>query len=74
MIDGEADSHPAPQLDCVFEFQHDTTGHRYGVSMATLLQCLCIAEQLHRVPPLEPTWEALTLPPSLRELSRLKTD
>ncbi|WP_368759036.1 hypothetical protein [Pseudomonas aeruginosa] len=61
----------APDLGAVFEFHDNRTGLSLGVYLATLLQCLCIAEQRHLVPPLEPDWEAETLPPALREMSRL---
>lgn len=60
-----------PDLAAVFEFHDPGTGQSMGVSLATLLQCLCIAEQRHLVPPLEPEWEAQSLPPVLREMSQL---
>jgi hypothetical protein len=63
-----------PDLAAVFEFHDSHAGTRLGVSLATLLQCLCIAEQCHLVPPLEADWELKTLPPALRELSQVTTD
>lgn len=62
------------ELASVFEFHDARTGQNFGVSLATLLQCLCIAEQRQLVPPLEAAWEAQTFAPTLRELSRLVTD
>ncbi|KPW36294.1 hypothetical protein [Pseudomonas coronafaciens] len=63
-----------PDLAAVFEFQDSRAGKSLGVSLATLLQCLCIAEQRHLVAPLEADWELETLPPALREMARLNTD
>lgn len=62
----------APDLRAVFEFEDGRTGESFGVSLATLLQCLCIAEQRHLVPPLEADWELRTIPPALRRLARLE--
>ena len=64
---------PPPDLWAVFEFQDGGTGETFGVSLATLLQCLCIAEQRHIVPPFEETWEAVAIPPALRAMSALRT-
>ena len=71
MTNDEIASLSPPELASVFEFQDSRQGQRLGVSLATLLQCLCIAEQRHLVPPFETDWEALTIPPVLRELSQL---
>jgi hypothetical protein len=60
-----------PDLWAVFEFQDGSIGQAFGVSLATLLQCLCIAEQRHFVPPFEEAWEAATIPPVLRAMSTL---
>lgn len=63
-----------PDLAAVFEFQNGRSGVSLGVSLATLLQCLCIAEQRHLVPSLESDWELATLPPEFRAMARLNTD
>jgi hypothetical protein len=60
---------PSPDFGAVFEFQDSNSGETFGVLLATLLQCLCIAEQQHIVPPFEEGWEAKTIPPVLREMS-----
>lgn len=60
---------PPPDLWAVFEFHDGNTSQTFGVSLATLLQCLCIAEQRHIVPPFEEAWEAATIPPALRAMS-----
>lgn len=60
-----------PDLWALFEFHDSKTGEEFGVSLATLLQCLCIAEQCHLVPPLETDWELRTIPPVLRERAAL---
>lgn len=60
----------ASDLGAVFEFQDGSTQQHVGVSLATLLQCLCIAEQCHLVPPLDPEWEAHSLPAVLRDASQ----
>ncbi|WNV05836.1 hypothetical protein RP726_05305 [Candidatus Methylospira mobilis] len=59
----------APDLSMLFEFQDNRTGEFFCVSLATLLQCLCIIEQRYIVPPLEPEWEAVTIPPLLRAMA-----
>lgn len=66
-------SPPPPDLWAVFEFQDGGTGQTFGVSLATLLQCLCIAERHRIVPPFEEAWEAATIPPALRAMSSLTT-
>lgn len=63
----------SPDLTAMFEFHDPQAGQRFGVSLATLLQCLCIAEQRHLVPPLEAAWEAESLPAVLREMSQLSS-
>ena len=60
---------PPPDLSAIFEFQDTRTDQTFGVSLATFLQCLCIAEQRHLVPPFEEAWEAATIPPALRAMS-----
>lgn len=60
-----------PDFSAVFEFEDRRTGETFGVSLATLLQCLCIAEQRHLVPPFERDWEATTIPPALRAISTI---
>lgn len=62
----------SPDLWAVFEFEDGRTGETFGVSLATLLQCLCIAEQRHLVPPLEADWESRTMPPVLRRMARVE--
>ncbi len=61
----------SPDFGAVFEFQDSNSKETFGVSLATLLQCLCIAEQQHIVPPFEKDWEANTVPPALREMSTI---
>lgn len=63
-----------PDLSTVFEFQ---TGKEppTAVYLATLLQCLCLAEQQHLVPPLEADWLEAVIPASSRDLFyALKSD
>lgn len=57
----------SPDYWAVFEFQDSSAGETFGVSLATLLQCLCIAEQRHIVPPFEADWAAITISSMLRE-------
>lgn len=64
-------SSSSPDFGAVFEFQDSNSGETFGVSLATLLQCLCIAEQRHIVPPFEEDWEVNTIPPALREMSTI---
>lgn len=61
----------SPDLGAVFEFLDTNNEEVFGVSLATLLQCLCIAEQRHIVPPFERNWEINTIPPALREMSAI---
>lgn len=63
----------SPDLWAVFEFQDGNTGETFGVSLATLLQCLCVAEQRHVVPPFEVDWETIAIPKVLREMSATPT-
>jgi hypothetical protein len=56
----------------IFDFSNAQNATQVGVSLATLLQCLCIAEQRHLVPPLEPEWEQMTIPSILRNYSTLQ--
>jgi hypothetical protein len=67
MSDRELSS--SPDFWTVFEFQDTKTGETFGVSLATLLQCLCIAERRHVIPPFEPDWEVMSIPSALREMS-----
>jgi hypothetical protein len=60
-----------PDLTAVFEFEDQQTGASVGVTLATLLQCLCIAQERCLVPPFEPEWEAATIDPVIREMARL---
>lgn len=53
-------------LSTVFEFQSGKKAP-IGVYLATLLQCLCLAEQQHLVPPLEADWLDAVIPPSSRD-------
>ena len=62
---------PSPDLWAVFEYRDSSTGEKFGVSLATLLQCLCVAEQRHVVPPFEADWEAVTIPQALRDRAAL---
>ncbi|CZT26104.1 hypothetical protein PCPL58_p3084 (plasmid) [Pseudomonas cerasi] len=64
----------APDLGAIFEFQDSRAGTSLGVSLATLLQCLCIAEQRNLVPPFEADWAVETIPPALLEMAQLNTD
>ncbi|BAP88338.1 uncharacterized protein E1O_12070 [Burkholderiales bacterium GJ-E10] len=61
---------PAPDLFALFAFEERGLGE-FGVSLATLLQCLCIAEQRHLVPPFDPDWERATLPLALRKMAEI---
>lgn len=65
------DINSPPDFWAIFEFQDGNNGETFGVSLATLLQCLCIAEQRHIVPPFEADWEVKTIPPALREMSAI---
>ena len=67
----DQDTPLSPDLWAVFEFQDSNAGEAFGVSLATLLQCLCIAEQRHVVPPFENDWEAAVIPKALRAMSVL---
>jgi hypothetical protein len=62
------DARPDPTV--VFEFE-DQRGAPVGVLLATLLQCLCIAQARALVPPFEPDWAAATIGPVIREMARL---
>lgn len=64
---------PAPDLCAIFAFE-DRAHQEFGVSLATLLQCLCIAEQRHLVPPFDPDWERATIPPALRERTKIEAE
>ena len=59
-----------PDFATLFKFEEVKTKKTFGVSLATLLQCLCIAEQRHLVPPFEAAWEAISIPKTLREMSK----
>ena len=59
------------ELDAVLEFEDKRSGTPVGVSVATLLQCLCIAQERCLVPPFEADWEAATIDPVIREMARL---
>ncbi len=61
-----------PNFATFFEFQEAKSGKKFTVTLATLLQCLCIAEQQFIVPPFEPDWEAATIPPLLRSMSQIR--
>jgi hypothetical protein len=66
---------PTPvNFGALFEFGDAKTGESFGVSLATLLQCLCIAEQRYLVPPLEPDWETQVIPPVLRAYAAVRED
>lgn len=54
-------------LSTVFEFQIGKEPPT-GVYLATLLQCLCLAEQQHLVPPLETDWLDAVIPTHSRDL------
>lgn len=56
----------------IFELQDGASGQTYGVTLATLLQCLCVAEQRYMVPPFEPEWAAESLPDLLRERALIR--
>lgn len=58
-------------LTTLFEFEDSQSGECFCLSLMTVLQCLCIAEQCHIVPPLDKEWEALTIPAALRERGRI---
>ncbi len=49
-------------LGTVFEFSHETSGEFFGMTLATLLQCLCVAEELGFVPPLDTAWSKAVIP------------
>lgn len=55
----------------LIQFQDRRSGESFCVSLGTLLQCLCIAEQLYAVPPFERDWELATIPSALREMSAI---
>lgn len=57
----------------IFEFQDLDPPITFGISLATLLQCLCIAEQRNFVPAFEESWESVTIPAKLREWSQTRT-
>lgn len=56
-----------PDLSIVFEFQAGKEPPT-AVFLATLLQCLCLAEQQHLIPPLEADWLEAVIPASSRDL------
>jgi len=58
-----------PDFGALIEFEDSRTQSSFVVTMATLLQCLCIAEEHLLVPPFEAEWAATTIPPVLREWS-----
>ncbi|WNV05911.1 hypothetical protein RP726_05725 [Candidatus Methylospira mobilis] len=60
-----------PDLSTLFEFEDSRSGESFGVSLATLLQCLCVIEQRYIVPPFESEWEAQTIPPVLRAMATI---
>ena len=55
-----------------FEFSDSRTGQNFCVTLATLLQCLCIAEQQHIVPPFETAWEVEAIPVELRAMAQCR--
>jgi len=63
-----------PDFATVFEFCDGSTGEAFGVSLATLIQCLCIAEQRHLVPPLEAAWELVAVPTAIRKMSKIDSE
>ena len=60
----------APDLGALFEFEDTRSGRRFTVSLAVLLQCLCIAEAHMTVPPFEAELEFATIPDQLRAMAR----
>jgi hypothetical protein len=58
-----------PDLASVFEFEDQRSGTAVGVLLATLLQCLFIAQERRLVPPFEPDWEAATIDPVIRQMA-----
>lgn len=54
-------------LSTIFEFQAGKEAP-IGVHLATLLQCLCLAEKQHIVPPLEADWLDAVIPVSNRDI------
>lgn len=67
----ESPSDGSLDYGAVFEFTDSRTGDSFGVTLATVLQCLCIAEQRFLVPSLDKEWEAATIPPVIRERSNI---
>lgn len=55
-------------LGTVFEFRSAESSDSFGVTLATLLQCLCAAEARGLVPPLEKEWEVAVIPKFIREM------
>ncbi|WP_408914481.1 hypothetical protein [Brucella pseudogrignonensis] len=62
----------APDFGALIEFENAESGQVFVITVATLLQCLCIAEHELIVPPFEPEWAAVAIPLLLRERSRCK--
>ncbi|PRA81781.1 hypothetical protein CQ054_20080 [Ochrobactrum sp. MYb29] len=62
----------APDFGALIEFQNSETGEVFLITVGTLLQCLCVAEQQLVVPPFEPDWAAVAIPPILRKRSCCK--
>lgn len=69
----QASSFPM-DFGALFEFGDNKTGETFGVSLATLLQCLCITEQHYLIPPFEPDWEVQAIPPVLRAYAAVRED
>lgn len=58
-----------PDYSILFHFEDGVTGEDFTVSLATLLQCLCIADHHQLVPPLDQGWTESNIPPILREIT-----
>lgn len=59
-----------PDFGALIGFQNAETGEAFVITVATLLQCLCIAEEQLIVPPFEPVWSVVCIPTILRERSK----
>lgn len=58
-----------PNLGAAFRFEDPTTGLEALVSLATVLQCLCVSRDKHLVPEFTSEWKATALPEIIERMA-----
>ncbi len=51
----------------IITFEETRSGREFGIALGTILQCVCVSEALHVVPPLDEAWRKVAVHEAIQD-------